>query len=210
MSAREQPSGGLRFEAVLFDLLMAVMDSPAAWSEAAGDAERGLRWRDAVTQRMVSSGSYVPYEDLVTEEAARLGLPQDTAAALRTAWRQMRPRPDAPAIASLQVPYAFVTNCSMDLAREAARQSGLNPTFTLSAEEAGRFKPRPEVYRMASERLAIPPARTLFVAGAPYDAEGARAAGLVAALIARRPIQSPVHPDIRRMDSLEDVLRRGT
>jgi hypothetical protein len=54
---------------VLFDLLMAVMDSLAVWSAAARDPDRGLVWRDALTARMVDSASYTPYEDLVAEAA---------------------------------------------------------------------------------------------------------------------------------------------
>lgn len=188
---------------------MAVMDSPAAWSEAAGDEELGFRWRDAVTERMVAAATYVPYEDLVKETATELRLPSHAAGALRAAWRQMRPRPDAAAIARLSVPYGFVTNCSTELSEEAARRSRLDPAFTLSAEEAGRFKPRPEVYLLASARLGAAPARTLFVAGAPYDAEGARAAGLPAALVLRRSIRWPLHPDIRRVRSLDELVGPG-
>ncbi len=210
MSGAEQSLRDGGFEAVLLDLLMAVMDSPAAWSEATGDATRGLAWRDAVAESMVSKDTYVPYEALVAESAAALGLPQGAVPALRAAWRRMRPRPDATAIHRLEVPYAFVTNSSMDLAREAARRSGLEPAFVLSAEEAGRFKPRPEVYRMACERLGSAAGQTLFVAGAPYDAEGARAAGLPTALVVRRPLRSPLHPDIRRLNTLEELVQPGT
>ncbi len=194
---------------MLLDLLMAVMDSPATWSEAAGDATRGLAWRDAVTERMASTDTYTPYEGLVAESAAMLGLPEGTVPALLAAWRRMRPRPDATAILRLEVPYAFVTNSSTELARDAARRSGLEPAFVLSAEEAGRFKPHPEVYRMAVERLGFAPGRTLFVAGAPYDAEGARVAGLPTALVVRRPLRSPPHPDIRRLRTLEELVRPG-
>jgi FMN phosphatase YigB (HAD superfamily) len=48
------------------------------------------------------------------------------------------------------------------------------------------YKPDPRIYREACARLASPPTRTLFVAGSPYDADGAAAAGLQAVLVARR------------------------
>jgi beta-phosphoglucomutase-like phosphatase (HAD superfamily) len=99
----------------------------------------------------------------------------------------MRPWPDAEALRSASVPYAFVTNCSSRLAGLAADRSGLDPAFTLSAEEAGYYKPRPEIYHLACTRIGVHPGETRFVAGAAYDADGAHAAGLKARLITRRP-----------------------
>ncbi|MGI8998534.1 MAG: hypothetical protein ACR2GO_02350 [Candidatus Limnocylindria bacterium] len=43
--------------AVLFDLLMGVMNSMDIWAAAAQDVHRGLAWRDAVTARMIASHS---------------------------------------------------------------------------------------------------------------------------------------------------------
>jgi 2-haloalkanoic acid dehalogenase type II len=173
--------------AVLVDLLMATMDSISAWSAAAGDRETGLAWRDAVTDRMLRSGRYRPYRDLVEEAAAELGLGDAARDRLEEAWLDMRPWPDAEALRSASVPYAFVTNCSSRLAGLAADRSGLDPAFTLSAEEAGYYKPRPEIYHLACTRIGVHPGETRFVAGAAYDAEGAHAAGLKARLITRRP-----------------------
>jgi hypothetical protein len=62
-------------QGVLVDLLMAVMDSLTVWSGAAGDSQRGLAWRDAVTARMVAHRSYAPYQDLVVVAARDLGFP---------------------------------------------------------------------------------------------------------------------------------------
>ena len=172
---------------VLFDLLMAVMDSLTVWTDAAGGRRRGLEWRDAVTARIMASGSYAPYESLVAEAAAAVGLPTGAAGRLVARWAEMVPWPDAAAISGLSIPYAFVTNCSGWLAGAAARRSGLEPRFVLSAEEAGRYKPHPTVYREACRRLGTDPAATMFVAGSPYDAAGAQAAGLRSSLVVRRP-----------------------
>lgn len=193
--------------AVLFDLLMAVMDSPAAWAAAAADAELGMRWRDAVTERMRQAERYVPYESLVADAGAELGLPARAADRLRVAWAHMRPRPDVGAIAKLALPYAFVTNCSTELAREAAARSGLRPRFTLSAEAAGWYKPRADIYHAACDALGSEPARTAFVAGAAYDAEGALAAGLDAVLVRRRPLPHSLSPGILVVDRLDAAVR---
>lgn len=190
--------------AVLVDLLMATMDSMSAWSAAAGDRERGLAWRDAVTQRMIAAGRYVPYLDLVAGTAKELSLRPDAPTRLLRAWRRMRPWPDSAAVASWPVPCAFVTNCSAELAVEAADRSGLRPAFTLSAEEAGWYKPRPEIYLLACERIGAAAAEVAFVAGAPYDADGAAAAGLRSVLVLRRP-SAPVPGGIAVVPSMEDA-----
>lgn len=191
---------------VLFDLLMATMDSITTWSAAARDRRLGLAWRDAVTQRMAAAGRYVPYEELVSGAAADLQLPADASARLLCAWLEMEPWPDATAIHALRVPYAFVTNCSADLAREAVMRSGLSPSFTLSAEEAGWYKPSPKIYRLACQRLGLGPGDIRFVAGTPYDALGAKAVGVQAVLVVRRPAPPDVPAGVRQVATLEEAL----
>lgn len=193
-------------QGVLFDLLMGVMNSLETWTAAAGDAERGLRWRDAVTARMLAERRYSPYEDLVAEAAAEVGLPPSAPGELFDRWSRMTPWPDAGALSRLSLPYGFVTNTSTALARIAADCSRLRPDFTMSAEEAGWFKPEPPIYRAACERLGLDPARTTFVAGSPYDAAGARAAGLHAWLVLRRPDHRAPEPIIPTATSLEEIV----
>jgi HAD superfamily hydrolase (TIGR01493 family) len=193
-----------RPQAVLLDLLMAVMNSLEIWNSAA-DGERGIAWRDAVTDRMGAAGVYVSYDALVVEAARDLGLPRTAVPRLREGWDRMRPWPDTVALAGLSLPYAFVTNCSASLARRASALSGLGPRFTLSAEEAGWYKPSAEIYRQACARIGSEPARTLFVAGAAYDARGAQAAGLQAWLVPRRPLARHLHAGIRRLRSLDEL-----
>lgn len=197
-----------RAQGVLIDLLMAVMDSLTVWSGAAGDSQRGLAWRDAVTARMVAYPSYTPYEDLVVVAARDLGLPASAAPELFSRWHQMSPWPDAAALARLTVPYGFVTNCSSRLAAIAARGSGLQPAFVFSAEEAGRYKPDARIYREACHKLGSRPERTLFVAGSVYDSEGAHRAGLRSALIVRRTDQPAAGALILAMTSLEEIVGR--
>jgi 2-haloacid dehalogenase len=172
-------------DAALCDLLMGVMNSLAIWSSAAGDERRGLAWRDAATKRMEASRSYVPYEELVASAASEHGLPREAVFKLFAGWREMEPWPDSASLVRLALPYAFVTNCSASLARVAGERSRLSPRFVLSAEEAGWYKPSPQIYREACRRLGPRPESTLFVAGSAYDAEGASGAGLQALLVTR-------------------------
>jgi len=185
---------------------MGVMNSLAAWTDAAGKPELGLRWRDAVTETMVAARAYTPYEELVASAARRLGLAATATRELLDAWSRMEPWPDAAALSHLSLPYGFVTNTSMDLARIAADRSRLRPRFTLSAQEAGWFKPEPAVYVAACRRLGTPPGQTIFVAGSSYDAAGAHVAGLPAWLVARRPDHEPTESSIAVATSLEEVV----
>ncbi|MGH2417752.1 MAG: HAD-IA family hydrolase [Candidatus Limnocylindria bacterium] len=188
---------------------MATMDSISTWSSAAGDRERGVAWRDAVTERMIRAGRYVPYEDLVADAAVEHHLSPDAPRRLWAAWSRMRRWPDASALEKLRIPYAFVTNCSAERATVAAARSGLEPAFMLSAEEAGWYKPRAEIYRLACERIGLRPDRVRFVAGAAYDALGAAGAGLQAVLVARRPASGDLPDEITMVASLEDAVHVG-
>lgn len=200
MAARER---SVRHRVVVADLLMAVMDSPSVWAAAAGDRAAGLAWRDAVTDRMAASDRYQRYETLVAEAAARLGLPTRATGALWDGWHRMAPWPDAPALATLGRPLAFVSNASSRLAEIAADRSGLAPRLVLSAEEAGAFKPAPVVYETACRRLGVRTDEVLYVAGAPYDAAGAHAVGFATALVLRRPGLPGVDGPWRTITTLE-------
>jgi 2-haloacid dehalogenase len=195
-----------RPSAILLDLLMATMDSMRTWSSVAGDRARGLAWRDAVTERMVIAAHYVPYEGLVEAAAAELQLPPDAPDRLLSAWKRMRRWPDADALDRLDVPYAFVTNCSSELAAAAVERSRLRPAFTLSAEEAGCYKPHPEIYRRACMRMEAEVDQTRYVAGAAYDARGASNFGLRAFLVARRVAQEQLPGAVTVVASLAEAL----
>lgn len=192
--------------AILLDLLMATMDSISTWATAAGDRGIGLAWRDAVTARMMATRRYTSYDGLVTEAAGDLRLPNDAPRRLRDAWLTMARWPDAEALEDMRLPFGFVTNCSVSLAAVAVERSGLQPAFTLTAEEACWYKPQPDVYRLGCERFGTDPVETRFVAGAPYDALGASSVGLPTVLVARRPLEQRVPAEIRVVSSLEDAL----
>ncbi len=191
---------------VLLDLLMAVMNSMEVWDGAARSRRLGLQWRDAVTARMRATDRYEPYETLVAEAAAGLALPSDAPARLLAGWGTMEPWPDSSSLGDLALPYGFVTNCSAELATVAAGRSRLDPIFTLSAEEAGWYKPDARAYLEGCRRLGTDPARTAFLAGAPYDAAGARAAGLRAWLIRRRTDQPPPGSSVTVAGSIAEAI----
>ena len=84
-------------------------------------------------------------------------------------------------------PIAALTNSSLETARAQLEHAGLIERFdeVFSVEEVRRYKPAPEPYRMAAERLGVPPAEMRMVAAHDWDVWGATRAGCAAAFVAR-------------------------
>ncbi len=172
---------GARTDAVLFDLLTALLDSWSVWNAAAGSESAGRRWRGEYLRLTYGSGWYRPYETLVREAALATGLNVDAAVRLEEAWDTLPPWDDATsALAALvgRVKLGVVTNCSTALGARAAARVGVKWDVVVTAEDAGFYKPHPAPYRMALEKLGVTADRTRFVAGSGYDLFGTAAVGL--------------------------------
>ncbi|OZI71398.1 HAD-IA family hydrolase [Bordetella genomosp. 12] len=168
-------------KAVLFDLLTALLDSWSIWNAAAGSAERGRQWRGEYLKLTYGCGAYQPYEQLVRDSAAAVGLPAAAAASLTERWSQLPPWPGARELLQALRPHcklAVVTNCSEHLGKQAASLLGVEWDAVVTSEEAGYYKPDPRPYLLALERLDVPPAEAAFVAGSGYDMFGTAAVGL--------------------------------
>jgi 2-haloalkanoic acid dehalogenase type II len=170
-----------RYDAVLFDLLTALLDSWTLWAEMARDPRAARRWREQYLALTFGAGRYVPYESLVARAAEMQGLDPALAQRLTRAYGQLRPWPEAPrvlAAITATMPIGTVTNCSDELGHQAAGLVGVPFEVTVTAQSAGAYKPRPEPYRQALDALALPAGRVLFVAGSPYDIPGAGQIGM--------------------------------
>jgi len=171
-----------RFDAIVFDLLTALLDSWTVWNRAAGSDSDGLRWRQRYLRLTYGCGAYRPYEDLVQEAARDAGLQPDAADVLTRTWSDLQPWAEAPGIlgnlARRGMPLGVATNCSAAMGSQAALAVGVPFTAVVTSEEAGFYKPRPEPYRAVLARLGTDPARTLFVAGSPADVPGATGVGM--------------------------------
>jgi 2-haloalkanoic acid dehalogenase type II len=170
-----------KYDAVLFDLLTALIDSWTVWDETAGSVQRGRAWRAEYLKRTYGCGAYRPYETLVAEAAEAVGLGRQYAERLESNWARLAPWPEAPGVLSaLAQTYKLgvVTNCSERLGRIAAGRVGVAFDVILTAERAGHYKPDVRPYRMALEDLGATAARTLFVSGSAYDLIGTAALGL--------------------------------
>jgi 2-haloacid dehalogenase len=96
---------------------------------------------------------------------------------------------------------AILSNGAPRMLAAAAESAGLAPLLeaVLSVEEVGTFKPAPAVYRLAPDRLGLPPEEILFVSANGWDACGAKAAGLRVAWCNRagQPAERvPERPDV--------------
>lgn len=210
MTAGELPISR-RYDAVLFDLLTALLDSWSLWNDVAGSEAAGRSWRAAYLRSTYSTGAYRPYEELVADAAAEVGLDRRVADDLAARYGELRPWPGvATALASLVaagVPLGVATNCSDALGRVAVTRVGVPFAAVVTAERAGFYKPHPRPYCLALAELDVAPQRCLFVAGSAYDLIGASKVGLPIWWHDRIGMQKP--PDapepLRHVRGLEDL-----
>lgn len=175
------PKPARPYDAVMFDLLTALLDSWSVWNRAAGSADAGLKWRRKYLELTYDAGPYRPYESIVREAAILSGVGTQAADNLLTLWDTISPWPevaDVVGVLAQRVPLAVATNCSIGLGRKAAARVGVPFQAVVTAEEAGYYKPRPEPYVQALALLGTEPARTLFVAGSAADVPGASGVGM--------------------------------
>lgn len=171
-----------RFDAVVFDLLTALLDSWTVWNHVAGSEGDGLRWRRAYLRLTYGCGAYRPYEDLVCEAAVNARLQPSLAEKLTSGWNDLRPWAEVPGVLGCLVrrgvPLGVATNCSVAMGVQAAANVGVPFNAVVTSEEAGFYKPRPEPNHAVLAKLGTDPARTLFVAGSPADVPGAAGVGM--------------------------------
>src|SRR6266487_264232 len=115
-------------------------------------------------------------------------LPEAAARHLALAGHRLRPWPDA--VAALQrLARRFTTvalsNGNLSMLTSLFARAGLTWHGVLSGEMVHAYKPDPAVYRLALDRLALDPRRTLMVAAHPWDLRAAAAHGLRTACIQR-------------------------
>jgi len=171
-----------RYDAVLFDLLTALLDSWSLWNAVAGSEDAGRRWRAEYLRITYGTGRYRAYEDLVGEAAEAVGLRRGVADLLAARYGEIAPWPEAQAVLGslhrLGIPLGVVTNCSEALGRVAADRVGVAFSVVVTAERAGDYKPDPAPYELALQEIGVAPERCLFVAGSAYDLFGTARVGL--------------------------------
>jgi 2-haloacid dehalogenase len=170
-----------RYDAIVFDLLTALLDSWTLWNRAAGSVEEGLQWRREYLALTYAAGAYRPYEGIVRQAAASIDPEGTCAYRLFAQWNDLQPWPEARDILTalaMRVPLGVVTNCSRTLGMAALACTPGRFAAVVTAESAGYYKPRPEPYEAVLAMLGTDPARTLFVAGSAADVPGAKGVGM--------------------------------
>jgi 2-haloacid dehalogenase len=139
---------------------------------------------------------------------------------LNRAWHRLLPWPDSvPGLNRLRSRYVIATlsNGNISLLVDMAKHAGLPWDCVLSGELIGKYKPDPEVYRMAARLLGVATDELMLVAAHPPDLQGARRAGLKAAYVPR-PLEhgpgrsaAPADPafDIVAADFLDLAAKLG-
>ena len=79
------------YDAVVFDLLTALLDSWTLWNTIAGSDAAGLAWRRRYLELTYAAGTYRPYLDIVEAAAVACGQPAAQAATLGRRFGEVSP-----------------------------------------------------------------------------------------------------------------------
>ena len=129
-------------------------------------------------------GRYAPFSKITNDalqySCASLGLALDggKSAALMQEYLKLAVYPDVPgALAKFRTKKAILSNGSPDMLDPLVKQSGLQFDAVLSVDELKVFKPAPEVYQLAVDRLGVAKEAIGFVSSNCWDALGAKSFG---------------------------------
>jgi 2-haloacid dehalogenase len=198
----------MRYDAVGFDLLTALLDTWSLFADVAGGRDLGMRWH-AASQSLLRGKPYRPFEDIVREAGQGIGIEGAKADELLARWGQSVPWPDVLGILPRLHSYTrfIVTNCSERLGALAAARLG-KFDLVMTAERAGAYKPDPRPYSAALDALNLHRKRVLFVAGSAHDVGGATRAGMDVYWANRGRVPAPTDGTaIREEEDLRGLTR---
>lgn len=183
--------------------LAAALDQAGAGSQAEALATAWARRFEDLVSSIGQGAPWRSTDDLNAEALAdvlREGprLPEATVRHLALAGHRLRPWPDAQAaLGRLARRFATValSNGNLSMLTDLFASAGLTWHCVLSGEMVAAYKPDPAVYRLALDRLALDPRRTLMVAAHPWDLRAAAAQGLRTAYIQRPGEGAPAPSD---------------
>jgi 2-haloacid dehalogenase len=203
--------------ALLFDVLGTVVDEAgsmraelaAALDQAGAVQQAGAlaaAWARRFAALVSSIGEGAPWRSTDELNAEALAdvlpngprLPEATVRHLALAGHRLMPWPDSQA-ALRRLARRFTTvalsNGNLSMLTDLFTAGGLTWHCVLSGETVHAYKPDPAVYRLAVDRLALDPRRTLMVAAHPWDLRAAAAHGLRTAYVQRAGEGAPEPSD---------------
>ena len=199
-------------EVIVFDVLGTLVDEPGGLRAAIREAvpasddatvdELLTAWQQHVEleQQRIGQGHrrYVNSEVIDAEAAQRVtdraGIADPaTVARLATAGQRLPPWDDS--VAGLEriaqrFPVLGLSNASRTALLRLSAHAGLRWHQAVSGDAALAYKPAPEVYQLAIDTAASPPARVLMVAAHAWDLRGAQMCGMQTAYV-QRPVGDP-------------------
>jgi 2-haloacid dehalogenase len=158
---------------------------------------------------------YVPFSQVTREalayacEALKLALDAAAEDALMQDYLKLAAYPDVPgAQARFKLKQAILSNGSPDMLEPLVRHSGLRFDAVLSVDEVKVYKPAPEVYQLAVDRLGVAKEAIAFVSSNCWDALGAKAFGFTVFWIdrAKAPVDRLGFQPDRIVGGLDEVL----
>ena len=127
---------------------------------------------------------YIPFSQVTRDALAyacaslALALDGQKSDALMQEYLQLAVYPDVPgALSGFKTKKAILSNGSPDMLEPLVRHSGLKFDAVLSVDTVKIFKPAPEVYQLAVDRLGVPKESVGFVSSNCWDALGAKSFG---------------------------------
>ena len=210
----------------LFDFASAA----AACADVLGDKAAAVTalWRDKQLQYTWLRGLQGRHADFWQVTGDALDFTLDTLAIadanvrdrLMSLYRTLDCFPEVPQVLGRLKEAGFVTailsNGSPSMLADAVAGARLGDLLdhVLSVEEVGVFKPHPSVYRLAVDRLGVPPSAISFQSSNAWDAHAASAFGMRVVWCNRygqRRERLPGAPDreIRTLAELPSLLARG-
>jgi 2-haloacid dehalogenase len=183
--------------------LAAALDQVGAGQQTEGLSAAWTRHFAALVSAIRGGAPWRSTDDLNAEALAGVlrdgpPLPEAAVRHLALAGHRLRPWPDArDALRRLAGHFAIValSNGNLSMLTHLFAAAGLTWHCVLSGEMVHAYKPDPAVYRLAIDRLALDPRRTLLVAAHPWDLRAAAAQGLRTAYIQRAGEGAPEPSD---------------
>jgi HAD superfamily hydrolase (TIGR01509 family) len=185
LSTRIAPAPGYPVRAVLFDLDGTLIDSEPNYYEADRLllARYGVEFTEEDKRRYIGTG----IQEMVRDLKERHGLPGDpadlaaekNAVYLEIAERRTEAFPPmvrfVEHLAAAGIPMAIASGSSPEVIERLVRKVGLERYFPhrVSAEQAGRSKPAPDVFLEAARRLGVPAHECLAVEDSAPGVESA-------------------------------------
>jgi 2-haloacid dehalogenase len=190
-----------QFDALTFDCYGTLIDWETGILEAlrpvAGDGDdEALLEAFARHETALEAGPYLPYAEVLAgclrglgEELGFTPTPEQQAAFGRSVvdWPAFPDSPAALARLKERFKLGVITNCDDDLFAASNARLGVAFDWVITAEQARGYKPRPENFELAFERMGLPRERILHVAQSLFhDHVPAKALGMTTVWIDRR------------------------